>query len=420
MSNKQILKSAFFKDFFRYYLAKFITGLVGILVIPGILRIYGETVYGEYSLSISIIQTVSTFFSAWLGRSFMRFYTRYEEKNYLHRRYNQLLYLSMIPVTLLIIAFLAGIQFHFSTIIIAVFCGSLFTFYSYSSLKSQTFLKSQAVLYAEVVRQLIFFSLVFVFYYLFKEETSTKMNLILTSNLWAFAIGNLLFTWLGSSPLKSKEKLIRNPEMDRKIREQLINYGLPLALWMIGAFILNISDRYILKIFYDFEIVGIYSSVYDTIFKLNTFLFMPLITTIQPRLIKHFNEGKPDLSKKILLRALLLEIGLLVIVFFFFLIARNFIIRDYLGFDSGEAIGLVFPILFGAFFWNLSTLLQKPLELAQRTKLMLFGILGTLFLNVVLNFIFIPEFGMLAAAYTSLISTFCYMIFVSLLSRNRM
>ncbi|MBN1952644.1 MAG: oligosaccharide flippase family protein [Bacteroidales bacterium] len=419
MISKKLLKSGFVKDFFRYYLAKIIPGLVGILVIPGILRLYGESVYGEYSLSISIIQTISTFFSAWLGRSFMRFYTSYQDQEYIHKRYNRIMNFFMIPIAVITIILLAGIRFQYMTILIGILCSILFTLYSYSSLKYQTFLRSGGVLYAEIIRSVIFFSLVFGIYYAFQHLSEHKINLILISNLLAFWAGNLMFSIMGKRAERPAKVMSPNPLIDKQIRDQLLHYGLPLALWMIGAFLLNISDRYILKIYFNFEEVGVYSSIYDTIFKMNTFLFMPIITSIQPRLIKYFNEGDFENSKKILNRALLLEFAILALVFLFFLFTRDFVVRQYLGFDSSEAVALVYPILFGAFFWNLATLFQKPLELAQMTRQMLFGILATLSLNVILNFIFIPRYGMQAAALTSLVSTLIYLLYVFILSRNK-
>jgi O-antigen/teichoic acid export membrane protein len=413
---KDILKSGLVKDSVTYYTSKIIPGLIGILIIPGILKLYGESVYGEYSLSISIVQTVSTFFSGWLGRTFMRFYTSQKDSGYFSGVYSRLLYLLLIPVVLICAAMLYAIKYSHTTVVIAVTCSVVFTVYSFNSLKFQTLLKSRSILYCEVIRSISFFSLVFILFFLFKDISEHKINLILLSSLISFAAGNILFKVLDreGKPKTGRETSLLN--IDSSMKSQLINYGLPLALWMIGAFALNISDRYVLKIYYDFETVGTYSSVYDTINKLITFLFTPLIVSIQPRLIKHFNEGNLKRARQIMIKSLYLELLLLLALLIFFIVFKRQIIFNYLGIKSSEALSLVYPILFGSFTWNLSMLIQKPLELGQRTKLMLWGVLAALSLNLILNFIFIPQYGMMAAAYTTLVSSIFYLIFSGLIS----
>ena len=80
------MKKSFFKDnkliidTLYYYVGKIIPGLVGFFSVPIFIRLFGTTIYGEYSILISTILLLSTFLSGWIGQTFMRFYTKKENK----------------------------------------------------------------------------------------------------------------------------------------------------------------------------------------------------------------------------------------------------------------------------------------------------------------------------------------------------
>jgi len=72
------------------------------------------------------------------------------------------------------------------------------------------------------------------------------------------------------------------------------------------------------------------------------------------------------------------------------------------------------PISVGSFLWQFSMLLQKPMELRKRTLLMLVFALVALLANVVGNIVFIPRFGFIAAAYTTVAGAAVYISLVTL------
>ena len=76
------------------------------------------------------------------------------------------------------------------------------------------------------------------------------------------------------------------------------------------------------------------------------------------------------------------------------------------------------PIFLGGFLWQLALVIHKPLEIEERTLTMVGCIMFSLVINIIGNLFFLPIFGIIATAYTMIISAFTYIIFSILLSKS--
>ena len=80
---------------------------------------------------------------------------------------------------------------------------------------------------------------------------------------------------------------------------------------------------------------------------------------------------------------------------------------------------LLIPILIGGFLWQFALLCHKPLEMDQRTKLMVVLLLAALCVNLIGNIVYLPHYGIIATAYTYMASAGVYIIAVIYFSRNK-
>jgi len=80
---------------------------------------------------------------------------------------------------------------------------------------------------------------------------------------------------------------------------------------------------------------------------------------------------------------------------------------------------LLIPILIGGFLWQFSLLCHKPLEMDQRTKLMAVLMLAALCVNLVGNIIYLPQYGVIATAYTYMASASVYILSNIYFSRQK-
>jgi len=403
-------KNKLINDTFFYYTGKIIPGLVGFFSVPIFIRLFGTPLYGEYSLLISTILLMSTFFSGWIGQSFMRFYTKKTDKViYIYIAYKMLIIGLIVasPIIIIVLFFLNN-----SIIVILVLLAVYFflSVFSFLSIELRTKLLSKKMVIADSIRAVTFISFVLMLFYIFHSKGNNLLLLLFFGNLMSYLIGSLILKkkFFSFSTIFAVYKL----KIEKKHLNEMLSYGIPIAFWMVTAYLLNISDRYVIKYYMDYKSVGLYSGVYDIFYKFMTFVFMPLLMAFQPIIIKLYNEGKKEKVKKYLKKIISLQIIVFIVLLIIVIIFKEKIVYDFLKLKSAKAVSIVIPIFIGSFIWNISMFVHKPLELKQKTILMLYGVLIAFLINLTGNLIFIPKYGIIAAAYTTLAGTITYLVFI--------
>jgi O-antigen/teichoic acid export membrane protein len=175
----------------------------------------------------------------------------------------------------------------------------------------------------------------------------------------------------------------------------MLVFGIPLVPWWVGNFILVFSDRFFLNHYTSTSVVGIYSLAYKFAFLLNALAYGPFETIWTSA---RFEVAKrPDASEVygrvfFYLNVILGVLGLLLALF----------VRDFLSVMSDPAFlpaYRVVPLLIGAqvvFIW--AAYWSVGIYLSGRTKSLATGAIVLVPLTLILNYLFIPPFGMYGAA----------------------
>tara|TARA_B100000579_G_scaffold390927_1_gene365773 strand:- start:6066 stop:6359 length:294 start_codon:yes stop_codon:yes gene_type:complete len=79
---------------------------------------------------------------------------------------------------------------------------------------------------------------------------------------------------------------------------------------------------------------------------------------------------------------------------------------------------IMIPIFIGGFLWQLALVVHKPLEIEERTLVMVFCLFFSLVTNLIGNILFLPKFGILATAYTMILSALIYILSSILFSNS--
>lgn len=200
--------------------------------------------------------------------------------------------------------------------------------------------------------------------------------------------------------------------------KKIVSYGLPLVLLPVINWILATSDQLIIRYYWGDEIVGLYSMGYrisSSLFSLTTsfiiFAMYPFIVQIYNRFGAKETE---NVIRKISNIYFLVALPLMIVVLFY----PNIIIQllssnEYIGSSIVLQISSVGFVLLGFISYT-----NKPLELTSNTRyIFIFSLIGAI-LNIVLNLIFIPNFGIIAASSTTVISYFIIVILSALKSKN--
>ena len=76
-----------------------------------------------------------------------------------------------------------------------------------------------------------------------------------------------------------------------------------------------------------------------------------------------------------------------------------------------DSVYCVIPLVAGGFFAFLYNFPARIEYYFEKTKFIMFGTMAAALLNIILNYVFIKEYGYVAAAYTTLATYFLYFVF---------
>ena len=203
-----------------------------------------------------------------------------------------------------------------------------------------------------------------------------------------------------------KEKL-DSKAYDRDLLKKMMTFSLPLIPNALATWVLALSDRYIVLHYCGTEEVGLYgvAARFATAVSLvANGIYMSYTTYAYDK--RGDADDKQNYSR--ILNAFVYAImGVCVTASLF---AREII--DIMADNSyADTAVLIAPILFGQLFYGINTLIGYAITFEKKSKYILLITTSGAVFNVVLNIIFVPGNGALAASYTTLAS---YMLMVML------
>ncbi|MDF1611978.1 oligosaccharide flippase family protein [Stygiobacter electus] len=208
------------------------------------------------------------------------------------------------------------------------------------------------------------------------------------------------------------------PQMKLKFNSELLRvaliFGLPLVLSSAGFMILNLSDRYIIKWLIGAKYVAIYGLGYRIAGVLNMFLILPFNLSLLPLAYKYFGKenDKRFYSKLMTYSTFFFVWGFVVLSLF-----SPEIIFLFAGKGNYESSFFVIPIILLSYvFSGMRLTAQLGMLLTKNTKHIAWITIAAAVLNIVLNLVFIPSFGIIAAAVNTLVSFLLFYIVTQIVS----
>lgn len=402
----------FFKNFSIYFLGLCFSGLVSFLTIPAIIKFYGIEDYGKFSLLQNIVLIFISFGGGWLNQCVLRFNDH--SQNFKFKIF-QLYFFLIIPLIILYVIVMMTFKidlflclFGILTIILGVISLISITFF-------QSSLNARKSFYFDLIRVLSFVFSIYILYIVLPNSDS--LYLLIFSLFFSYFISftyilfidfhfirSVIMLFFKKNSLKNNLKLVTESKY-------LFNYGWPIAFWFTVASVLNVSDRYIISHYSTTNDLGIYSAIYDLLYKGVTLLYSPILVAGYPIMTQKFNQGFKQDAFKFLRKLIFFEFIIFFIVILITCFFKVFFIEKIVGIAvTHKSLDIIVPIICGAFVWQLSMLIHKPLEFGLKSKTMLLIVIISLLFNVVLNLIFIPSYGILFAAYSTLFSALIYLL----------
>ena len=391
-----------------------IPALVNLAVIVLAMRWLGKEAYGQYSLIFYFLMLVCTFTLGWIQQSVLRYLSAYsDDLKMTVIRFKVLTFLSSFAGTLVVI--IPGIIYFNLHLTETLLLAAVLILYNNLFLEltiEQTLFRPLRYAVKEGVYNIVMLLTFIVLFMVFH----VNHYLIL---FVAMLVGLVIVPFLPKHP-ETKNNLSFHwsaEYFDKGFAAKMWSYGILLSVWLSISYLFNIANRFFIKEYAGYEQVGVFSSVYDIIFKISGFVCMPVLLAYHPKITSLWNQGNRNAALKEIRMALLIEVVVFIAVVAVFMPGRALLYDKVLHLNESGLGWMSLLLIVSAFLWQAAMLVHKTLELLLKLKQMILAILVALMINIAGNFLLIPVYGYKAAAITTFAGIVSYITIVAFVSR---
>jgi len=233
--------------------------------------------------------------------------------------------------------------------------------------------------------------------------------------VWGIVLGSFLATLLSTTIMTVTISKSISWSYSLGEARKLLRFGLPLVMVNLAGFILNSSDRYFLRAFSSLDQVGVYNLGYQFGMLLNLLIVRPLGLIWPPMIFStakrnYATEYYSKMLTYVLLAGAFLWLGVSVL--------SKDIIRLMARPEYWSAYQVVPIIGFSYILYGLQNILGVGIALKARTEYYAVTFIIAAALNLILNTLLIPIYGMKGAAYSTILSFALICVLKYLFARN--
>ncbi len=204
-------------------------------------------------------------------------------------------------------------------------------------------------------------------------------------------------------------------DVSTPLAKAMLLYGMPLMLLESFGLILRLSDRYLIGALLDDNALGMYSASYNFTAHLDVILLVALAQAVKPMYMEMWESSGSEKTQEFLSRGfhLFLVIGI-PFVAVFSLVGPHLL--NFLASPKYAPGAVIIPFVAISFLVEGSVhFLAAGLYIQKNTKVLMIWSLIASILNVLLNLVMIPKFGIVGAAGVTIVS---YVVFTLGVSRH--
>ena len=410
INNNKSYLNQLLRDALYYSISKIIPGLTGLISVILFFRLIGAEEYGKYSIIFSFTNLIATFSFGWLNQSILRYRLTYNSSVKILSPILMGFIFGIISVTLFVITtsiFEFPIIFSNKSVIFLAISIGIF------NIVKSTFQSEELPNKVILITSFQSISMIICSIILIKLYNNDAKSLILGIS-FGYLIPILPYTKLFTSNVITKKNIKRI--------KPFFNYGAPLSLWLGISLSLNFLDRYFIEYYFGSSLMGSYAGFSEFIIRIFSIVIFPITLAVHPILMNKWNKNKnihDSLMK--LIQASLIQIMIFIIMIIPLSIFKDpffYLIQTMIPELDNSMNKIMIHIFIGGFLWQIALVLHKPLEIEERTLIMVVCIILSLLINLIGNIYFLPKFGILATGYIMIVSASTYIISSILFSKS--
>jgi O-antigen/teichoic acid export membrane protein len=367
-------------------ISKGLVGLINLLFIFLTLHVYSKSIYSDFSYYLAISTAISSLCASWLTQSFLR------EKDF---NFEDSYFIFAVALSLLltsIVSIVASFFFALDYAIVLTLSSSL-TLYFFV----RVYFQKQRLIFEyfkfDIIRFLFLMLAVLLTSYFFHTFAPI---------IYSFFIS--IFISIFFARIKINIKIKINSVLFFERCKRWFKFGFPVALWLCLVSFYTFSDRYIIDKNLTKSELEDYTVLYDLILKFSSLIIIPISNAIYPILVR--DQHKITSYSK-------LSFFTLIFCCIFSLVISTLIVIFINGYYDSTFLGGVIPmyfLVFGVIQWQMALIVQKPLELLNKTWVMFFNSLFCILFAILLNYSFSSLIGLPIFVYTLAASSMLYSI----------
>ena len=379
------------KNYFISTVSKLISIFYGLSLLKILSSFMNEFDFSNYFISYNFVLYFSTLFFTLQGSAVLRFYHILGENN-INKFYGILNTISVISLAFLFINSIIFTTLKIDFLIIFFF---LIIFYSLF-MNEINFLRIKHLF--DKVLQLIFiqsFSSITLLL-IFRNDLNLKVSLLIIS--FSFFIS---FIFIRYNTISSIFNKVSFNYLSKHF--QIFKYSFPILLIALFNFMISSFDQYLLKYFGYNDDLAAYIANYNIAEKSIVTLLSIISLVFVPKVFRKYKNLEKETFKdvfNIVFVFIFLSTIILFLLFFYheiFTIILTNKIYVYLSW--------IIPYIgFAGIFLGINSLFSEILTVSKKTYKILISYTIGVFINIVLNIIFIDKYGIISALFSSIIS----------------
>jgi O-antigen/teichoic acid export membrane protein len=392
----------FTRDFLIYVPARLLPALTGFISAPILTRLFSPSDYGYYALAMGVVDFLYSLSCSGLSAAYIRFFPAYLYKADMDAFFMAIGFTTgAVIVITTALSFLAsvifqsllpGILVYPLRIAILIFIFDAIYFSLNGILRSQ----GKSVIYTTLELSNTYGSLVFGLALVM--VFGMRIDGLLWGAFLAFALVAPLAIYFTTQGSKPRLKTFRLEDS-----RQMWHYAWPIAFGNMSLWGLRLSDRYVIGLLRPESEVGLYSASYNISGKSIDMLVNLIALTAGPMLMNAWEaNGRSGAEKTIRMVIRLYLMICLPAATGLTLLAAPFI-RLVTGPAYHDGYRVVGFVVFSSFVWGLAGFANYGLLTQKKTKWIAFDQTLAAVVNLVLNIVFVPIYGYVAAGVTTLI-----------------
>jgi len=407
-----------FSDTFFYVLAKLIPGLLTLIAVTIFIRVLGAEQYGYWAICNAIMMFILSFSFGWIRQAILRFKSGSNTRiNFNIRKtpINSIIFGIVLTVVICLLS-LGSLRFilNYAWITIPIsICFLLFIIFFGVFNAWSTYLQAwrlrKTMVFAESFR-----ATMGIIPAIYCATQWGVLGVLIGYSFGYFISACWLALFIKKNYSSSNYLIAQNIPNNREDNwSTWWGYGWPVSVWLALLALIPIIDRLFIQLFLGIVESGVYAASYDIIVRGYSLILFPITLAIHPRIMAAENSGKQNIAYQQLNHSQTISYIILALSMLGILIIYPIFFRYLVKVSTQDALskGILVMIALGGGLWQIALLAHKPLEIANKTKLMVIGLLLALIVNIVLQVSLLKTLGVLATAIALVLSAFTYITF---------